>query len=92
MEHAIGLSPGQRYRCAACGNLTRFDIESVERVRRFWHVDLGGQGRAEAEDHLDVEIVSVVCRWCGAADAIETVDAPGSGSPASPIGDPDERV
>lgn len=91
MDRAIGLSPGKRYRCAACGNLTRFDVESVERVRRFWHVDLAGTGRAETEDHLDVQVVSVVCRWCGAADAIETIDTPGSGSPSSPLASPLDR-
>lgn len=75
-----GLTPGTRYRCGACGNLTRFDVLSSERVRRFWHVDLSGEGAVEEEDALEVTIESITCRWCGATDAIEVVDAPSAGT------------
>jgi hypothetical protein len=75
---ARGLEPGHRFRCAACGNLTRFDVETVERVRRYWHVALSGAGVIEEEQRVDVAIESVTCRWCGSSDAIETVDAPAS--------------
>jgi hypothetical protein len=71
-----GLDEGMRFRCAACGNLTRFDVETVERVRRYWHVALSGAGAAEDEQRLEVSVESVTCRWCGSADAIEVVDAP----------------
>lgn len=74
---AAGLPPGTRYRCGACGNLTRFDVETVERVRRFWHVDLAGTGVAESEERLDVEVRAVTCRWCGSTHAVEVVSAPG---------------
>lgn len=77
-----GLPPGKRYRCGACGNLTRFDIELTERVRRFWHVDLGGEGSAEHTERLDVAVTSVACRWCGATDAIEIIDALAAADPA----------
>jgi transposase len=77
MDLASGLEPGKRFRCAGCGNLTRFDVLSTERVRRFWHVDLSGEGRAEEEDRLEVEVESVTCRWCGSNEQIEVVDAPG---------------
>jgi len=73
------LDAGKRWRCGACGNLTRFDVESVERVRRFWHVDLSGQGRVDEEARLNVDVTSVTCRWCGSPDAIEVVDAPSGG-------------
>lgn len=79
MEQAAGLGAGQRYRCGGCGNLTRFDVQSVERVRRYWHLDLSGAGVAEEEERLEVTLESVTCRWCGSADAIEVVDAPGAG-------------
>lgn len=79
MEEVAGLTVGQRYRCGACGNLTRFDVESVERVRRYWHLDLSGVGVAEEEERLEVTLQSVTCRWCGSADAIEVVQAPGAG-------------
>lgn len=72
---AAGLQPGQRYRCRGCGNLTRFDVLSRERVRRFWHLDLAGSGVAEDEQRLEVEVESVTCRWCGSSDAIEVVEA-----------------
>ncbi len=74
-----GLPPGRRWRCGACGNLTRFDVESVERVRRFWHVDLSGAGVVDDEERVDVAVVSVACRWCGSTEAIEVVDAPAAG-------------
>jgi hypothetical protein len=72
----VGLGPGQRYRCAACGNLTRFDVETVERVRRFWHADLAGDGRIDEEERAEVEIHSVTCRWCGSTRDVEVVAAP----------------
>ncbi len=83
MDLAAGLEPGRRFRCGACGNLTRFDVETVERVRRFWHADLSGQARAEQEERLEVEVRAVTCRWCGRADAIEVVDAPGAAAAES---------
>ena len=72
-----GLEAGKRWRCDACGNLTRFDVVSTERVRRFWHLQLSGTGAAEEEEHLEVTVESVTCRWCGASDAISVVPAPG---------------
>ena len=72
---AAGLAPGQRYRCAGCGNLTRFDVVSTERVRRFWHVDLSGAGGAEETEALEETVESVTCRWCGSSDNIEIVDS-----------------
>lgn len=76
MDLAAGLEPGNRFRCSACGNLTRFDVETVERVRRYWHADLSGEAAAEEEERLEVDVVSVRCRWCGADDAVEVVGAP----------------
>src|SRR5215469_7120555 len=31
-----------RYRCDACGNLTRFDVIATRRTREFHHYNLGG--------------------------------------------------
>ena len=83
MDLAAGLEPGKRFRCAACGNLTRFDVVSRERLRRFWHVDLSGDGQSDEEEILEREIESVTCRWCGSAEHIEVVDAPGGAESAS---------
>ena len=77
MNDLVGLVPGTRYRCAACGNVTRFDVESVERVRRFWHADLAGAGQVEEEERSEVTVTRVTCRWCTATDAVEVVQAPG---------------
>ncbi len=91
ISQSLGLPPGKRYRCAACGNLTRFDVESVERVSRYWHVDLAGNGIVEEEARPEVSLIAVTCRWCGAGDAVEVVDAPAGQTglnPATPPGGP----
>lgn len=70
-----------RYRCQACGNLTRFDVEVTRRTRAFWHYTVGGDLAVEDEAVLDEVVEAVTCRWCGAAgDAIETVTADAAAS------------
>ena len=70
----------ERWRCSACGNLTRFDTVRSSRVREFWHLDLAGEPRIEEAVTLDHAVAQVVCRWCGRDDAIEVVSRP-SGAP-----------
>jgi hypothetical protein len=70
-----------RWRCSACGNLTRFDVVRMRRAQDFWHVDLSGHGQVEESTTLAEEIESVTCRWCGRSDAIELVDRPEAVSP-----------
>ena len=79
MASPPGLEDGRRYRCAGCGNLTRFDVETRERVRRFWHLDLAGQGRIEEEDVAERDVIAVTCRWCNTSDRVEVVAVPGTG-------------
>ncbi len=67
---AAGLEDGNRFRCSACGNLTRFDVVATERTRRFHHLELGGAGQVEDEEVLARTIESVTCHWCGRDDAI----------------------
>ena len=63
-----------RWRCAGCGNLTRFDVTRTRRTTEYWHFDLAGDHRVE-ETELKGETVEVVtCRWCGRSDAIEVID------------------
>ncbi len=88
MHELTGLEPGTRFRCAGCGNLTRFDIETTERVRRFWHVDLAGEGRIDEEER-EVAVEAVTCRWCGTGARVEVVDVPGAGTAPSSA---EERV
>jgi hypothetical protein len=66
-------SEGSRYRCGACGNLTRFDVVARRRTRQFLHYSLAGEPTVEEEEVLDETIESVTCRWCGTADQIELV-------------------
>lgn len=63
-----------RYRCGACGNLTRFDVTATRRTRAFHHFSLAGELTVEEEELLDERVETVTCRWCGATGAsIEAV-------------------
>jgi hypothetical protein len=63
-----------RYRCAGCGNLTRFDVVTTRRTQAFHHFSVGGDLEVEEETVLDERVEDVTCRWCGAGgDRIETV-------------------
>ncbi len=55
-----------RYRCGACGNLTRFDVTATCRTRAFHHFNLAGALTVEEEEVLEQRVESVTCRWCGA--------------------------
>ena len=63
-----------RYRCAACGNLTRFDVVTSQRTRAFHHYTVGGELRVEDEVVLDQSVDSVSCRWCGTGASVEVTD------------------
>ena len=65
----------RRFRCTACGNLTRFDVVSTRRTRAFHHYTVGGELSVEDEEVLDERIEEVACRWCGNGDHIEAVTA-----------------
>ncbi len=71
-----------RWRCAHCGNLTRFDVTRSSRVREFWHLDMAGEPSVDEREVLAETIESVVCRWCGAGDRVEIVARPAFGGPA----------
>jgi hypothetical protein len=69
--------PLTRYRCAACGNLTRFNLVTSRRTRAFHHFSVGGELTIEDVEVLDEAVEEVSCRWCGNGDAIEVIeDAP----------------
>ncbi len=70
-----------RYRCAACGNLTRFDVTTTRRSRAFHHFSLGGELTVEEEEVLSEVVEDVSCRWCGSGSAIEVV---AEGAPGAP--------
>ena len=63
-----------RYRCSACGNLTRFDVTATRRTRAFHHYSVGGELVVEAEDVLSERVEDVSCRWCGSGAAVEVLE------------------
>ena len=64
-----------RYRCAACGNLTRFDVTVTRRTRAFHHYSIGGDLTVEDEEVLAETVEEVACRWCGSGASVEEVEA-----------------
>jgi RNase P subunit RPR2 len=71
---AAGLPDAKtRWRCAACGNLTRFDVTRTRRTTEYWHFDLAGAHRVEDAITEAEDVSRVTCRWCGRSDAIELV-------------------
>ncbi len=62
-----------RYRCDACGNLTRFDVTVTRRTRAFHHYTVGGEMSVEDEDVLDEHVEEVACRWCGSGASVHPV-------------------
>jgi hypothetical protein len=73
-----------RYRCTACGNLTRFDVVRQRRTRAFHHYTVGGDLQVEDEEVLDEVVEDVSCRWCGSGAAVETI---ASGAETTGAGD-----
>ncbi|MFC6286540.1 hypothetical protein ACFP3Q_04595 [Nocardioides sp. GCM10027113] len=63
----------QRWRCGACGNLTRFDVTRTRRTTEFWHFDLAGDHEVEDTELREESVEQVTCRWCGRSDAVEVV-------------------
>lgn len=61
-----------RWRCAQCGNLTRFDVVRSTRLREFVHLDLAGEPTVEESEVLAETVEQVRCRWCG-SDAVHLV-------------------
>lgn len=66
-----------RFRCTACGNLTRFDVVEKRRTRSYHHYTVSGELQVEDETVLENVVEEVTCRWCGNGDAVETVEADG---------------
>ena len=62
-----------RYRCGACGNLTRFDVTTTRRTSAFHHYNLAGELTVEDEQVLEETVEEVSCRWCGHGRAVEPV-------------------
>lgn len=61
--YALAMS-ATRYRCAGCGNLTRFDVVETRRTRSFHHYTVGGELTIESQDIIEATVESVTCHWC----------------------------
>ena len=62
-----------RFRCRACGNLTRFDVVETRTTRAYYHFSLGGEVTVEEEEVLRAVRERITCRWCGSSDEVEEV-------------------
>lgn len=72
--------PPARYRCRACGNLTRFDVTVTRRSTALHHFTLGGELVVEDERVLSEDVEHVECRWCGNGTSVERVPAEDQGA------------
>jgi hypothetical protein len=70
----------KRYRCVACGNLTRFNVVTTRRTKAFHHFSVGGELSVEDVEVLDESIEEVSCRWCGNGNAVELIEQAPTGS------------
>ena len=64
-----------RYRCNACGNLTRFNVVTSRQTRAFHHYSVGGDLDIEDVEVLSESVDEVSCRWCGNGNSIEVIEA-----------------
>ena len=64
-----------RYRCTACGNLTRFDVTTTVRSRAFHHYSVGGELEREDVEILSETVEDVSCRWCSSGGSVVEVSA-----------------
>ena len=63
-----------RYRCNACGNLTRFDVVETTSIRSFHHYTVGGELSIEEPEVIATTIESVTCRWFGHGRDVEVLN------------------
>ena len=64
----------RRYRCTACGNLTRFTVTVTRRTTAFHHFTVGGELTVEDEEILEDRVDAVTCRWCGTGAGVVELD------------------
>ncbi len=64
-----------RYRCRACGNLTRFDVTTTRTVKAYHHYSVGGELTVEDPEVLAEQTDEVMCRWCNSAQGVEELPA-----------------
>lgn len=80
-------TPDTRWRCAQCGNLTRFDVLRAARLKEYVHLDLAGVPHIEESETVEETLLEVRCRWCGSTEAIELVARPTADEAAEMTGE-----
>lgn len=63
-----------RFKCTACGGLTRFRIKRSLIVEIYYHQTIAGDIIPETPEVLCDEIVSAECVWCGHGKNVEQID------------------
>ena len=63
-----------RYRCTACGNLTRFDVTVSRKTKEFHHFSVGGTLEIEHTEILSETVDEILCRWCGHGNHVVRID------------------
>jgi DNA-directed RNA polymerase subunit RPC12/RpoP len=63
-------APPTRYRCAGCGNLTRFDVVVTRTTREYHHFTVGGDLEVEDVELVDETVDQINCRWCGHGEQV----------------------
>jgi hypothetical protein len=66
-----------RFKCNACGGLTRFSIKRSLLVETYYHQTVAGDIIPETPEVLTDEIISVECVWCGHGKNVEEIERPG---------------
>lgn len=82
---------GTRYRCSACGNLTRFDVTSTRTTKAFHHFTIGGELVVEDEEVTHEVVHEVACRWCGHGRSVEVLEGEESSGDARSAGSSSAR-
>ncbi len=78
-----------RYRCTACGNLTRFDVTATSTTRSFHHYTVGGELDIESVEVLATETTDVRCHWCNAGLGVVVEEGTtGQSEPGVPLSEP----
>ena len=73
-----------RYKCDACGNLTRFDVTISQTTKAFHHFTVGGDLVVEDEEVVTRHVDAVVCRWCGHGRSVVEISGEETTEPGTP--------
>ncbi len=84
--------PATRFRCTACGNLTRFDVTMTRRSRAFHHFTVAGSLTVEDEEVLFETVEDVACRWCGTGKDVQVLAEAGAADAVDGAGDVGEHA